>query len=381
MTIHKVGLCRCPSYEPDRVLEAIEKAIQRAGGGPSLKGEILVKANLLAPAKPEAAVTTHPSVIEGVASWIQKKAPKERVTVSDSPGYVFAGQWPRFVETCGLGRLARDGTCKVVPLHEEGYIEAYRPENRTLKEIRIPAKLARAGTLINLAKCKTHVETEITGCLKNSFGFLDTATRKLAHRSGSIEELCNAVLDSYLSRIPDLNILDAVVGMEGFGPSHGRPRTMGWIVASDNALAVDLVAAFMMGYFDPYRIPLLAAAARRKLGPVNLREIGLAGAKWEELPVRRFKKCSSALRRFVPTPLRGMFHSFVKLSPSWERENCTFCGACSAVCPVNAIHIDQEKLEIDETRCVSCLCCHEMCPTGSMAAKPNFLARLLLRER
>lgn len=355
--------------------------MNRSGGGPLLQDNVLIKANLLAPVRPELCVTTHPAVLEGLVRWVKTSKPETKVTVSDSPGYLFSGQWPLFMKNCGLRSLVEKHSCKVIPLNEEGFLEVSTPGFVMLENIRIPVKVAEAGTLINVAKCKTHVETEITACLKNTFGYLDTPTRKRAHRSGSLRQLCDAILDVHLSRVPDWNLLDAVIGMEGYGPSHGKARPMGWIIASENALAADVVAAFMMGYADPFSIPLISSAARRAMGPTQRNEIELSGAKWEELPVPGFRKSPSAFRRFIPTPLRGMAHTLVRLAPSWDAEACIFCGACAAVCPVKAIHTGRKELTIDRTICVGCLCCHEMCPTGAMAVKPNLLARLLLNNK
>jgi len=377
----RVGLCPCRNYEEGAVEEAVKIAMDRSGGGPLLQDNVLIKANLLAPVRPELCVTTHPSILEGLVRWVKTNKPETKVTVSDSPGYLFSGQWPLFMENCGIRSLVEKHSCKVIPLNEEGFQEVSTPGSVMLEDIRIPVKVAEAGTLINVAKCKTHVETEITACLKNTFGYLDTPTRKRAHRSGSLRQLCDAILDVHLSRVPDWNLLDAVIGMEGYGPSHGKARPMGWIIASKNALAADVVAAFMMGYADPFSIPLISSAARRAMGPTQRNEIELSGAKWEELPVPGFRKSPSAFRRFIPTPLRGMAHTLVRLAPSWDAEACIFCGACAAVCPVKAIHAGRKELTIDRTICVGCLCCHEMCPTGAMAVKPNLLARLLLNNK
>ena len=54
---------------------------------------------------------------------------------------------------------------------------------------------------------------------------------------------------------PQLTVVDAVVGMEGDGPTWGKPRFVGYIIAGANPLAVDLVMCRMMG-FSPEQIPL-----------------------------------------------------------------------------------------------------------------------------
>ena len=60
-------------------------------------------------------------------------------------------------------------------------------------------------------------------------------------------------------RIPDLFLMDAVVGMEGNGPASPDLRNIGLILASDNAVALDAVVATMMGC-EPSRLRFLLKA-------------------------------------------------------------------------------------------------------------------------
>lgn len=381
--LFQVGVSPCIDYEPEAVRIAVETALERSGGGPAIGHNVLLKANLLAPEAPEKAVTTHPEVLSALAAWVRGKDPFSTLSVSDSPGYLFAGQWPQFEESCGLRALCEKWDLDISPLNAKGFVETQTSSSTTLGRFRIPVKAAEADTLFNVAKCKTHVETEITGCLKNTFGYLDTPTRKRAHRSGSIWKLCEAVLDAHLARIPDWNVIDAIVGMEGNGPSHGNPKPLGWVISSRNALAADVVAAWIMGYRDPFSIPLLSAAARRGLGPTSRTQIDLVGSSWEKLPTHNFRMATSALRRIFPTPLRGVAHSLVKQTPFWDRNLCTFCGVCENVCPVGAIQKTEgtTAIRINLRKCVRCLCCHEMCPAGAIGIRRNLLARVLLRQK
>lgn len=379
--LYRVGVCSCRVYEPAAVREAVETAMERSGGGPPIGRNVLFKANLLAPAKPEQAVTTHPEILSALAAWVRGKNPGSDLSISDSPGYLFAGQWPLFEQNCGLLDLKEKWDLDISPLNAKGFAETGTSFSAALGRFRIPVKAAEADTLFNVAKCKTHVETEITACLKNTFGYLDTATRKRAHRSGSIENLCEAILDAHLSRVPDWNLIDAVVGMEGNGPSHGDPKPLGWVIASGNALAADVVAAWMMGYSNPFSIPLLAAAARRGIGPASRTHIDLVGSTWENMLSPRFRKATSALRRFFPTPLRGFAHTLVKQTPFWDSSRCIFCGACEKVCPAGAIRTGTRTIWIDLEKCVRCLCCHEMCPVEAIGIRRNILARVLLHQK
>lgn len=379
-TVHRVGIAPCSGYGSEELRIALDEAVGRAGGWPVASGDVLFKANLLAPRKPDDAVTTHPSLLqEAIGSFRKSNPGSTEICIADNPGYIFSHQKDSLFSETGMAELARSGIAQVELLSERGLIDAGKGKI-VLEAMRISRSYVEAGTVVNVAKLKTHVETEMTGCLKNIFGIADISTRKAAHASRSDERLCHAILDLFEIRPPEFHLLDAVVAMEGKGPSHGTPRRLGWILAGTNALALDVVAAWMIGYRNPFSIPLLRVAGTRRMGPASLAEIHLEGASWEQIHCAEFKKAPGSVR-WIPTFLRGTVHGLVRIRPLLRREHCIHCGICATVCPVNAIEMREGYPIIDRARCVSCLCCHEMCPPGAMAAKENMLARLALRSR
>ena len=77
---------------------------------------------------------------------------------------------------------------------------------------------------------------------------------------------------SYAIRPPDLVIVDAILGMEGIGPTQGKPRAAGWLLISNDGVLLDHTAVTLMGY-DPgadrgaahgYGKGIVALRARRR---------------------------------------------------------------------------------------------------------------------
>jgi ferredoxin len=58
-----------------------------------------------------------------------------------------------------------------------------------------------------------------------------------------------------------------------------------------------------------------------------------------------------------------------------KRENtkCTHCGACTAVCPTNALFIQRPEMivDFDQRKCSLCELCIPACPSRAMAVRPT----------
>jgi uncharacterized protein (DUF362 family)/Pyruvate/2-oxoacid:ferredoxin oxidoreductase delta subunit len=214
--------------------------------------------------------------------------------------------------------------------------------------------------IISLPKFKTHGLTVITGAIKNSYGFLPGALKaKLHEAAGSPERFHEMVVEVFRLRVPDLFIVDAVIGMEGNGPASPDLRDIGLILAADNAVAMDSVIAAMMG-LKPDRLRFLQKAKEFGLGENDLDKIEIIGT---------LKK----LHDFKIPPLGGeaimdneaiqeMIHSRTLLLPQVAPELCTACETCIDQCPVSALSMNGDVPRVDADTCITCFCCQEVCP-------------------
>jgi uncharacterized protein (DUF362 family) len=100
--------------------------------------------------------------------------------------------------------------------------------------------------------------------------------------------------------MPHLSVIDGWVGMHREGPRHGTPLRLGVAVAGTDAVAVDAVAAAVMG-FDPRAIGYLVYAQEAGLGVADLDRINIVG-----------DSIARVRRRFVP-------HSNHAIQRHWRR--------------------------------------------------------------
>lgn len=54
-------------------------------------------------------------------------------------------------------------------------------------------------------------------------------------------------------------------------------------------------------------------------------------------------------------------------------DNCTHCGACTAVCPTNALMVRRPEMyvDFDQEKCSVCELCVVTCPTRAMKVNPK----------
>ncbi|MGC8875063.1 MAG: DUF362 domain-containing protein [Chloroflexia bacterium] len=140
--------------------------------------------------------------------------------------------------------------------------------------IRIPDYFI-GKNIVHLPTCKTHIYTTTTGAMKNAFGGLLARHRHYTHTW--IHETLVDLLSIQKEIHPGLfAFMDGTTAGNGQGPRTMMPVVKNVILASADQVAIDAVAARMMG-FDPLRIGYIRLAHERGLGVGDVREIEVVG--------------------------------------------------------------------------------------------------------
>ena len=373
-----VSLVRCESYDTETVRAALGELLGHLGGiekfvSPGMKA--LVKPNLLLAAAPAKACTTNPEFLIEVIRRLQAAGAK--VSFGDLPGGFYAGGTARVHEATAMTRVAEATGAELVTLEKFGFKEVKIHGGKKVKLIHAPRYLDEVDAIVNVCKLKTHSQTMMTCALKNTFGLTTQQDRLLAHRHSRYADFAEALVDIYSALPkPALNIADAVIGMEGAGPSQGSPVKLGFLLASADAVALDTVAASAIG-FQPREIGTIEAARRRGFDATRLSEIELRGAPLDSVR-KKVKRPPSALFMLMPL-IATPFNELTKVRPYVVRDKCKACKKCAEVCAGDAITFPGKYAAIDDRRCVLCFCCHEICPYGAVDIKKPLLVTLAER--
>jgi uncharacterized protein (DUF362 family) len=140
--------------------------------------------------------------------------------------------------------------------------------------IEIP-KMYIGRNVLHLPTVKTHGHSTTTGAIKNSFGGLLKEVRHYAHK------YMHEVLVDLLYMQRELHpghfaVMDGTVCGDGAGPRTMHPKVQNYILASADPVAIDAIAAKMMG-FDPMTIPYIRMCTERELGMGDPAEIDIVG--------------------------------------------------------------------------------------------------------
>jgi len=365
-----VSLNRCAAYDLDMLRGVIYEGLAPFGGMAAFVSpgdRVLLKPNLLSARDPSRAVTTHPLVVEAVASIVREAGGEP--FIGDSPGGAIRGI-QRVWEKTLMSEMAGRAGLELVNLEASSSKEIDSGRYR----LYVAKPVLEADVVINLPKLKTHSLTLYTGAVKNMFGVVPGFRKAEMHKLFPKPAEFAAMLVELFSHVkPALNIMDAVLSMEGNGPSSGRPRMTELIAVSDDAVALDTVLSGVIG-FRPDRIDTTRLAGERGLGVSDMESIEVTGDAAGTV-LEDFDLPSNLGMRLVPGPLARMVAPLMWLKLVIDTGKCTGCGMCYRSCPVKTIVPDGEKYRVVHDGCVQCMCCHELCPEDALDIKLSWLAR------
>lgn len=389
MSMFKVAAVKCMTYEKNEITKAVMDLLDHIGGlGAYVKPgqRVLIKPNLLAPRPPETAVTTHPALIIAIAEAIKEQGALP--FIGDSPGgFGVLERIEQLWEITGMKQAADTSGATLVNFEKSKFKELELPLGK--KKIKIPIAacvLENFDVVINVPKFKTHDLTITTGAIKNMFGVMPGLTKVQFHKlAPKKEDLSTLLVALFTHVVPQLNIMDGIIGMEGEGPgSSGTPVATGFLLAAENALALDMVQASIMG-IDLERVPIITAAIKAGLGPETLSDVDLKGVSIADLkPAKFILPPGGSFTEKIPgflVPLVSYIARLVRLTdPVVNDKLCTKCQICVKSCPVKAIANNQGKIRVNYKVCIECFCCIELCPSRAMTIKKSRLLKLAERK-
>jgi len=379
---YEVSIIKCDSYDDEKVRNAVESSLAQLGGLESIIKEgdrVLIKLNLLSSKPPDAAVTTHPAVVRAVVEMGQELG--ATVIVGDSPGGgSTASSYKSLLQKTGIQEVVDETGCECVRF-DEVTVDVSSNKAKIFKKLTLAKVITEADVIIGLPKLKTHSLTYYTGAVKLLYGYIPGMFKPEyhLHTARDVNLFAGLLLDLHDMYTPTISIMDAIVGMEGAGPSNGNPRKIGLILASKSCTAIDYVAVTIAG-FDPMMVPTVKIANERGTGPNSLTEITIFGEELEPLIMKDFKKSTTIWLSRAPSFMTNILKTIIAVKPRIDAFKCKKCGECFRDCPPHAIKFTKSSAPvIDYNKCMRCYCCQELCPEGAIDISVPLVRKILKR--
>lgn len=255
----------------------VAQAIELIGG---LKGivkdgdKVVIKPNLTYyKDKIVPGTTTDVRVAAGVVAALKRSAHCQ-ITFAESSG----GSTMAMYKAYGYDQLAQEQGIALLELKDEPRVHVQQA-GMALPSYDFPKPVKEADVFIDMPVLKTHQLCGISVGMKNLYGLLDSS------RTGMHEQADDLLSDLAAIKPPGLIVVDGLSGMEGQGPIEGTSVKMNLVIVGTNIVAVDAVAAAVMG-FEPTKIRHLQAAKAHGLGECDLSKIEVRGAPIAKVAVR-----------------------------------------------------------------------------------------------
>jgi uncharacterized protein (DUF362 family) len=248
--------------------KALEEGIKLLGGFGVLQSPFVIKPNICAYVVKTRFAVTDVKIVEALINLVLKKdrSLSIKIVESDSESKFADDAFEKFGYKSLEERMGKLGFDVSLVNLSHSPISSVKLDGLYFKNPELPNLITGSKYFVSIAIPKTHYLTFITGTMKNLFGLLPRKNQSFYHAS------INAVIVD-LNRLvrPDLSIVDARVGLEGWeGPKTRRINTF---ILGRKPVCVDATMARIMG-FRPEKIRHLVEAEKHGLGSLNPKILG-----------------------------------------------------------------------------------------------------------
>ncbi len=282
-------------------------------------GTVFIKPNVVIGVPARESITTEPKLVAGLITSLRERGVKKIYVGDSSASYAVSQQ--TFSEA-GMTEAVIQAGAEIVDIDDPSErAELKLPQSDMLESIQVAKKAMAADCLINFGKLKTHrIANTMTCAVKNWVGFLPQDIRLKYHQT----RLPKLVAELHRALPADLNFADALIVGEADGPDLSTPRFLGVLLAANDPVALDSIAAELVGI---HRNDLLFTwtAHLEGVGEIKRNSIQVLGPDLQDLAIKIEKPVPVLYNRFpcnivIGGMCDGCFAWFMGPALFWERD-------------------------------------------------------------
>ena len=265
----------CEDYDPDKIEAMVSDGMDRLGYRPT--GKVFAKPNVVVAFQTEklgSHAYTPPSFVGAGLKAVSKMPGVKRIDVGENVAmgtptrlaYEHAGYYNEIESARRAAGCPVDIFCIDEELRDTQFVGGVVHDT-----LRVARRMARADTKIYFPKLKCHCVAKMTGAVKLNIGICSDDERAIRHDFMLNEK----IVDLLAVGMPDFIVMDAVdVGMGN--EAFPTVRKLGLVLMGTNPIAVDMVAARLLGY-TMEDVSYLALAIERGYSPASPDDIPIEG--------------------------------------------------------------------------------------------------------
>ena len=356
----RILLMTCKSYR--EILDQLPAVMEQFRDLlPADKGaRILIKPNLNSNMNALTGNTTDLRILSALLSYL-KTSGYSNITIGEGTNSGFYRNRIGVISRLGIDRLAKHFAVRVIDLN---YSEPRDVSFKNAVVAKVAKECLEADLFINLPKLKTHFENGMSVCLKNMMGCLvGQENKKKTH-----DDLAENILRLNQAVKPHLHIVDALIAMEGLGPTRGTPVRLDTIIVGSDPYLLDLLCCRITEF--PYQKVRTLALAEKK-GLLTEEHHRVVKEVVYTVKTVAFKPPVAGLfATFIHHPKRQKFFLKIRNTPfftylaatDWFGSLLFLTGLRQDVFLKDEMRID--TLTLDEKKCDRCGVCRDVCPLG-----------------
>lgn len=290
------------------------------------KGKILLKPNATVLYDADKRIVTHPGFLGGILDALSERGvTSDRMVVADGQSGERPDQGFTWEGAGYLGAMDSRGV-ELKCLNGEEKRSVPVPGGVVFDAYPLYKEVTDCGFLFNVPLAKCHNLGCTTLAMKNLMGILGRPERHLCtvqevdkpfesdlwrltdsglslFEDRFYHKLCDVVHALRSLGVPQLCMVDGLVGRDGTAFNEGENAPLGWTLIGTNEVHVDAVGTYLMG-LDPTTTPYLRFATERGLGSSRVGEINVVDLRsgnlmdLKELESKRSKKVLMPISRY-----------------------------------------------------------------------------------
>lgn len=237
-------------------IEVLETANLAADIGDT-NAKIGIKPNLVVAATADGGATTHPEILDGVLTYLQKNSFNNLLVCEGS----WVGDRTQVaVKVSGLDKVCEEHNVPFVDLQKDSFSTVDAGEMK----ISLCDTVLELDYLINLPVLKGHCQTQVTCALKNAKGLMPNSEKRRFHTLGLHKPIAH--LNLVLPR--QMIVVDNICGDLDF-EEGGNPVAMDRILCFKDPVLCDAFACKTMG-ISTKEVPYIGIAERLGIGSTDI---------------------------------------------------------------------------------------------------------------